>query len=45
MKLKLEYGAFLLSMSLMSSLMLLGIGKCLVVLIESTTTYFSLKSF
>ena len=45
MKLQLKYGVVLLSISFMTSLMILGVGKCLVALIEATRLYFSLKAF
>ena len=45
MKLKLEYGVFLFFMSVVSSLMLLALGQGLVMLIESSVVYFTLKTF
>lgn len=45
MKLQLEYGVFLLSMSLISSLMLVGVGKCIVVFVELMGIYLSLRAF
>ncbi len=45
MKLQLEYGLFLLSMSFISSLMLVGIGKCIVILVELMNIYLSLRAF
>lgn len=45
MKLKLEYSVFLFLMSVVSSLMLLVLGQGLVMLIESSVVYFTLKAF
>ena len=45
MKLKLEYGVFLLSISFISSLMIVGLGKCIVVWGELMNIYLSLRAF
>ncbi len=45
MKLKLEYGAFLLSMSFISSLMIVGIGKFVIAFLDLVSMYLSLRAF